>query len=50
MCAPSVCFSVRAQESATYSHWTLSDLLKPPTVQDVKKEVNSAAHDATAGL
>ncbi len=38
------------QESATYSHWSLSDLLKPPTVQDVKNEVKSAATDATSGL
>ena len=37
-------------EKATYSHWSLADLLKPPTAQDIKNEVNSAAHDATAGL
>ena len=24
-------------EAATYSHWTLKDLLKPPTAQDINK-------------
>ncbi len=37
-------------ESATFSHWSLKDLLKPPTGQDIKKEVNDTVHDATDGL
>ena len=37
-------------EKATYSHWTLADLLKPPTAQDFTNEVNAAAKDATSGL
>ena len=34
-------------EAATYSHWTLKDLLKPPTGQDINKEIKDTVNDAT---
>jgi hypothetical protein len=37
-------------EAATYSHWTLKDLLKPPTAQDINKEIKDTVSDATSGL
>lgn len=37
-------------ESATFSHWTLKDLLKPPTAQDINKEIKDAVADGTSGL
>ena len=33
-------------EKAVYSAWTLADLLKPPTVQDLKTEMSTAVGDA----
>ena len=55
--APATClrtcahlFAAQVGEAATYSHWTLKDLLKPPTSQDIKKEINDTVTDATSGL
>ena len=34
-------------EAATYSHWTLKDLLKPPTAQDINKGAIPALSDTS---
>ena len=34
-------------EAATFSHWTLKDLLKPPTGQDINREIKDTVNDAT---
>jgi len=37
-------------ENACYTHWTIAELMKPPTVQDLKNEVKTAVKDGTDGL
>ena len=34
-------------EAATITHWSIGDLIKPPTGQDIKKEIDDTVKDAT---